>query len=67
MTLDQYLRENDISESAFAGLVHVSQAQVNRLRKGGWPSKPLMIRIQNATNHQVTANDFLPPPTKRRA
>jgi len=59
MTLDAYLRKHGISEREFAALVYVSQAQIHRLRKGNtWPSRPLVIRIANATGGLVTANDF---------
>lgn len=68
MTLDDFLRANDMSERRFGLLIEASQSQVHRLRTGeSWPSKDLAVKIVEATHGQVTANDFLPPPTKRRA
>lgn len=60
--LDAYLRENKITESAFARELGTSQSHVHRLRTGeSWPSRDLAVRIRDATAGQVTADDFLPP------
>lgn len=59
MTLDQYLADNGLTETAFASLVDVDQSTVHRLRaKGQIPSKDLMALIFEKTGGQVTANDF---------
>lgn len=62
MKLDQYLRDNSITEAAFAREVGISQAHVHRLRTGGWPSMGIAVRIREVTGGQVTADDFVPPP-----
>lgn len=59
MTLNEYLSTEGITETAFAGLVGISQPHVNRLRKGAWPSLALISRIYRATDGKVTADDFI--------
>lgn len=67
MTLDEYLRTEGLTEKAFAKIVGVSQPHVHRYRTGeSWPSRDAMIRIREATDYQVTSEDFLPPPPERR-
>lgn len=58
MTLDQWLKRNDVTETAFAERISSSQASVNRYRKGRVPESAVMRRIFLATKGQVTANDF---------
>ena len=68
MTLDQFLRINKVSERAFSEAIGVSQPHVHRFRTGeSWPNRDVMIRIREATQGQVSSEDFLPPPKKRRA
>ncbi len=60
MTLDEYLIKEGLTETVFAAKAGVSQAQVNRLRKGGvWPKQKLVRRILIVTGGKVTPNDFL--------
>lgn len=62
MTLDDYLKsrkqDDGLTEPAFAVAVGIDQSTVNRLRKGGIPSKATMERIFEVTGGRVTANDF---------
>lgn len=62
MTLNDYLaqrkKEDGLTEPAFAEQIGVDQSTVNRLRKGGIPSKPTMERIFEVTKGQVRADDF---------
>jgi transcriptional regulator with XRE-family HTH domain len=61
MTLHDYLVLTKTTEAAFADKVGISQPHVWRLRRGkSWPSRDLMARIREATNHAVTPDDFLP-------
>lgn len=60
MTLEQYLRENGLTDAAFGELVNVSQSQISRIRRGvSWPSKDVVSAIEEATRGAVTANDIL--------
>lgn len=59
MTLDQYLKSNGLTQSAFAALIGVDQTTIHRmLASGQIPSKPTMIKIVEKTNGAVTPNDF---------
>jgi len=59
MTLDEYLSSHEITETEFAAAIGVDQSTVNRLRKNGQvPSKPVMLRIYDATRGRVRADDF---------
>lgn len=58
MTLDNYLTDSEITETAFAALIGVDQSTVNRLRKGQVPGKPLMATIFEKTDGAVRADDF---------
>ena len=64
MTLDQYLSDNSITETAFAATIGVDQSSVNRMRKGQVPSKPIMARIFAVTEGAVRADDFFGLPTE---
>lgn len=59
MTLKEYLEENDLTESAFADLVKVSQAAVNRYCNGRMPQHKVLKVIVEQTGGRVTANDFM--------
>lgn len=60
MTLDEYLTNERLTESAFAAKIGVSQPHVGRIRKGRvWPQKDTMERILIVTGGRVTPNDFL--------
>lgn len=60
--LDAYLKDNGISNAAFAKKVGASEATISRLRSGKQtPSFPLVARIAAETDGSVTPNDFLPP------
>lgn len=66
MTLHEYLTVEKtaagLTEAVFAKRIGISQAHVNRLRRGeGWPQKEVMERIRAATGGRVTPNDFLSP------
>lgn len=59
MTLDAYLREHGLTETAFADAIKVDQSTVHRLRsKGQVPSRSVMTEIFAQTGGTVTANDF---------
>jgi transcriptional regulator with XRE-family HTH domain len=59
MTLTEYLRENSLSETAFADRAGISQSQVNRLRSGKCrPSFEAIEAIKNATDGRVSPNDW---------
>lgn len=54
-TLDQYLKEKQIVQSAFAEVLGVTQATVSRLCKQGaaGPSFDLAVQIERATDGGV--------------
>ena len=59
MNLDTYLRQNEMTEAAFAAKIGIGQSAVHRLRKGGRvPSQDTMHAIHEATGGQVTAAEF---------
>lgn len=61
MTLDDYLIGTKTLETEFAARVGISQAQVNRIRRGkSWPTRDLLVRIREITGGAVTADDFMP-------
>lgn len=60
MTLREYLADKAISEGAFAQIIGVKQATVNRYVNGDrTPKQTIMRAIMKATKGKVTANDFL--------
>lgn len=59
MTLEQYLRNNRITDAAFGATAGLSQAQVSRIKRGvSMPSWDAIAKIMKATDGEVTANDF---------
>lgn len=58
MTLDAYLAEQKLTETAFAALVGVDQSTINRARKGQVPSPRVLAEITAQSNGAVTPNDF---------
>jgi transcriptional regulator with XRE-family HTH domain len=59
MTLDQWLRDQGMTEAEFARRIECAQATVNRYRqRQRMPSPEKMRRIWQATEGAVTANDF---------
>jgi predicted transcriptional regulator len=59
MTLREYLSKNGLTESAFAEMVKVSQAAVNRYCNGRMPQHKVLKVIVKKTEGKVTANDFM--------
>lgn len=60
MTLDQYLRENALTEADFAAKVGTTQPTIHRARKpgGSIPSPDLMAAIFEETKGRVRPDDF---------
>lgn len=59
MKLNTYLNENNLSQAAFAAMIGVSQAAVERYSNGKRiPEPPVMREIARVTDGMVTANDF---------
>lgn len=65
MTLDEWLREHQITDAAFARQSGVGLKQlIGRYRRGlSRPSFQNIEKIMIATSGAVTANDFLPSGT----
>ena len=60
MTLHDYLSGSRLTNTEFAALVGVNQANISRLRRGKFsPTLDLMTRIAKATDGKVTPNDFM--------
>lgn len=65
VTLDDYLRDTNLSVEAFAEIVKVSRMTVYRWRSGeSFPERDHLRRILHATNGRVTADSFLREPSK---
>lgn len=67
--LREYLSKNKLNCSQFAKLIGVTMQAVNRyINNCRTPDKDVMPRIFDATNGEVTANDFynLSKPRKRK-
>lgn len=59
MRLADYLTDNKISDATFAGSIGVERQAVFRYRTGErFPEKTILLKIYEATNGAVTANDF---------
>ena len=59
MTLEAYLQGRNLTHDEFAKLIGCEQPTVTRFVNGKRiPSPDLMRRIAEATDGQVTANDF---------
>lgn len=68
MKLADFLRDNAISDTAFAALIGKDRSLVTRYKAGSVvPSLGVLARIQEATNGQVTPADFFPTPTQESA
>lgn len=59
MTLSEYLTQNSLSIAAFAARLGVNKSAVSRWATGArLPRRDMMNRINDATEGEVTANDF---------
>lgn len=59
MKLETYLKDNSLTDEAFASIVGVSQSQISRIKRGkSWPTRDLVNRIAEVTSGAVTANDL---------
>lgn len=59
MKLATYLENSELSDAAFARLIGVERQAVGRYKAGDrFPEKPILLKIYEATNGQVSANDF---------
>lgn len=68
MRLDTYLETKTVSDSDFADLIGVSRQAVHRYKTGErFPEKPVLTKIFEATNGEVTANDFAEMETPARS
>lgn len=56
MTLDQWMRDKDISNTALAELIGVSRPYIKRLREGErQPSLPVAVKLAKVTRLPVSA------------
>lgn len=68
MTLADYLRTAELSNSAFAGMIGVSQVTVHRWIKGTrFPDKETILRIEDATGRMVKPADWFSQDARRPA
>ena len=58
MTLSEFLSERGLTDERFAQSVGVSRTTVLRWRNGLIPERETMTRIVEATDGEVTPNDF---------
>ncbi len=59
-TLDEYLREEEITNGEFGSRIGKTGEAVRRYRTGErWPDPDTMAEILAASNGRVTPNDFL--------
>jgi transcriptional regulator with XRE-family HTH domain len=60
MKLDDYIRQNDVTEAEIARRAGCSQSTVNKVRNGvGNPTISLLNRISEATGGAFTPSDFV--------
>jgi transcriptional regulator with XRE-family HTH domain len=60
MTLDQYLKDKNVSTRDFAKDIDVTTEAVRLYRRGlRFPRLEVLRSIMTATNGRVTANDFM--------
>lgn len=63
MNLDEWLKKADLTETAFAKRIGLTQAAVNRYRRGQrTPSMRTARKIIEATSHEVTFADLCGAP-----
>ncbi|WP_310419684.1 helix-turn-helix transcriptional regulator [Mycoplana sp. BE70] len=63
MTLGKYISERGLTHEAFGKLVGASQATINRYVRGDrFPSREMVLRIQTATNGEVSVGDWYAAP-----
>jgi hypothetical protein len=59
MKLDHYLKKNSIKGLDFALEIAVTNSYLSKLRRHTvWPSREVLLRVTEATNGKVKANDF---------
>lgn len=59
MRLAAFLEKNELTDAAFARLIGVERQAVGRYKSGErFPEKPILLKIYEATEGAVTANDF---------
>ena len=60
MTLDQYMKANEITDDAMGKRLGVSRSAVTLYRNGDRMPKPeILIRLLNITKEDVTVEDML--------
>lgn len=66
MKLAKYLKDHKLTHQEFASRIGSSQAAVSRYAAARrFPEAQVLARIQQVTKGQVTANDFVPEPTRK--
>ena len=62
MRLSEWLKksENKITQDALGKLVGVTQGRISQIAQNGTRDFPMIRKIVNATNHEVTADELLP-------
>lgn len=59
MTLREWLDRNKVTVEVFADRIGTHHSSVSRYAGGRMPRKEVLKRIKEATDGQVTADDFL--------
>lgn len=60
MKLNDFLRENELSKSAFAAAIGTTVATISRIGDGlVVPRRSLLVRIHEETGGMVTPNDIV--------
>lgn len=60
MTLDEYMKQNELTDDAMAKRLGVSRSAVTQYRNGDRMPKPeILIRLLNITKEDVTVEDML--------
>lgn len=60
MTLEQFLSDKRITNTAFGAMIGKSQSFVSRLKGGqAMPSAETLALIERVTDRKVTASDFV--------
>jgi len=67
MTLEKFLETKPMTQAAFADLVGVKQATINRyIRSERFPSPEMIRKIEEATNFKVKVMDWFPKGVKKQ-
>lgn len=67
MQLSEYLKAKGVSDEDFGQSIGVTRQAVHRYKTfDRFPDRPVLAKILEVTDGEVTPNDFLPAPTDQQ-